>query len=132
MEFESSLYTVSEGSAYANITIIKTGSNDVELRVAIRTSDGNATGLVHEDIILRRSQHDCYIFSTGPNDYDPTEDQVIFGPTGGQQTVSIAINDDQVLEGSESFFVTLSVIDNQRGVQLGLSDAQIIIVDNDG
>ena len=49
-----------------------------------------------------------------------------------QQTISIAISDDQVLETSESFFASLSMIDSQRGVQLGLSVAQVIILDNDG
>ena len=49
-----------------------------------------------------------------------------------QQTISIAINDDQVFEASESFFASLSMIDSQRGVQLGLSDAQVVILDNDG
>jgi hypothetical protein len=111
VEFESSLYTISEGDAYVNLTIIKTGSNDVELGVLIITSDENATGL---------------------NDFDSTEDQVFFGPTVVQQTISIAISDDQVLETSESFFASLSMIDSQRGVQLGLSVAQVIILDNDG
>ncbi len=57
---------------------------------------------------------------------------VVFAPTMTQQTVVVAVRDDQLLEGNEDFVGTLSLPAGSSGVTLGISSAVATIIDDDG
>lgn len=55
-----------------------------------------------------------------------------FAPLQTQRTVEVQINDDQLVEGSETFVGMLSLPVGSRGLVLGLSTATAEIIDDDG
>ena len=63
-------------------------------------------------------------------DYTATTMTVVFGPEESVKTVSVSIEDDDVLEELEMFFVTLTTTDTR--VALFNSSARVSIVGNNG
>ena len=65
-------------------------------------------------------------------DYNATVQLIEFAPEERQQTVTIAILDDDLREDVERFSVQLRVLPGGRGVVLGnLSSAEVVIDDDD-
>ena len=60
-----------------------------------------------------------------------TELEVNFDSNTFQQTVSVTITNDDILESTESFSARLTLPDNQQGIQLGDNIINITIIDDD-
>ena len=63
-------------------------------------------------------------------DYTATKITVVFAPGESVKTISVPIEDDDVLEELEMFFATLTTSDTR--VELFNSSASVSIVDNEG
>jgi hypothetical protein len=108
VQFDSAIYTVSEGAHYKQINIARTGDSSSAASVDYATSDGSA------------SQQSDYTIAIGTLRFAS-------GETG--KTLTLLITDDAYVEGDETFSLTLS---NPVGVTLGAqSVAQVTINDND-
>ena len=101
-------FDATEGTV-VNIRVARSGGNSGVVSVDYVTSDGTAVG---------------------GSDYPAASGTLTYAnQTGGNQTISIAITDDNTAEGLESFTVTLS---NVSGATLGAnSSATVNIIDND-
>ena len=67
-------------------------------------------------------------------DFQPLSIMLTFGPNESKKTVTVSVLDDSILEGSERFFVDLSLDPSvPEGAVLGSdSRAVVTVVDNDG
>ena len=73
-----------------------------------------------------------FFFCIDSGDYVAvTELEVNFDPNTFQQTVSVVITDDDILESTEDFSASLILPNNQQGVQLEDSIINIMIIDDD-
>lgn len=107
-QFDSAIYTVSEGAHFKQINIARTGDSSSAASVDYATSDGTAI------------QHSDYTIALGTL-------QFAAGETS--KTLTLLVTDDAYVEGDETFSLTLS---NPVGVTLGAqSVAQVTINDND-
>ena len=70
--------------------------------------------------------------STEDGDYTALTGTVTLTPTDTQQCVSVMIEDDSVLEETESLTVSLSLTEILDRVQLTQQTATVVILDNDG
>ncbi len=110
LQFSTATYGATETDGRATITVTRTGGSDGQVMVDYATSDGTAT--------------------TGP-DYTATSGAITFA-TGdtGDQTFTILINDDALVEGNETVHLTLS--NPTVGAILGSpKTAALIIAAND-
>ena len=74
----------------------------------------------------------CFLSHKATLDYNATFQLIELAPEERQQTVTIAILDDDLREDMERFSVQLRVPPGGRGVVLGnLSSAEVVIVDDD-
>ena len=73
-----------------------------------------------------------YFYSTEVEDYTALTRAVTLTPTVTQQCVSVMIEDDSVLEETESLTVSLSLTGVLDGVQLSRHTATIFITNDDG
>ena len=71
------------------------------------------------------------LIATEGTDFAGLSRTVTLTPTVTQQCVSVMIEDDSVLEETESLTVSLSLTGAQDSVQLSQPTAPIMIVDND-
>ncbi len=109
IQFSASNYNVGEGDGQVNITVTRAGDTTGAATVDYATSDGTA------------QQRTDYTISSGTVTFAAGETSKVF---------SILINDDNYVEGSETFNLTLS--NPTDGVSLGSqSTATVTIVDND-
>ncbi|NBV21051.1 MAG: hypothetical protein EBS05_03895, partial [Proteobacteria bacterium] len=107
-QFSSPTYSVSEGATNAVLTVLRTGGAPGAASVDVVTSDITATnGLDYTNVSLTLS------FATGQT----------------QANVSISIVDDFLIEGSETFRVSLT---NAVGAAISGGSAIVTILDNDG
>ena len=114
-EFSAPTYTVSEGAAFATITVKRTKGDAVPGSVGYSTEPGSAT-------------------AAGLNpDYAATSGTLAFGANQTSATFQVPITKDYVLEANET--VVLRLLDPQpaiEGASLGpQSTAVLTIVDND-
>ncbi|KAM8864960.1 extracellular matrix organizing protein FRAS1 isoform 2-T3 [Synchiropus picturatus] len=97
ISFQHSSYNVSEKSGIVSVTVKRTGNLNQYAIVLCRTEPGSATS--------------SSIVGSGPGQQDYVEyaGQVQFDEREDTKVCSIAINDDSVFEGFESFTVELSM-----------------------
>lgn len=69
-----------------------------------------------------------------PDDYSAHGVEVSFNPSSSnaQYVAAFSINNDNVLEASESFLASLSVPSGELGVEIGLGTTTVTVVDDDG
>ena len=108
IQFSQLVYTVSEATPMATITVVRTGSLAVPAKVAFRTVDGTATA---------------------PADYASRSGVLSFAASMDTQTFTVPIVNDDIFEPDET--VTL-VLSDPVGAVLGqVSTATLVITDND-
>jgi hypothetical protein len=108
LQFSAPTYTVSEGTASATITVLRTGPVNGTATVSYSTSDGTATGGV---------------------DYTPTSGTLSFKAGDTAKSFTVPILNDAVVELPETVLLLLG---NFSGAGPGpLSSAVLTITDND-
>ncbi|MGI8819956.1 MAG: Calx-beta domain-containing protein [Chthoniobacterales bacterium] len=112
VNFSASSYSVTENGGNATITLLRSGNTNTAGRVVVSTVSGTATG--DEDYASIRSLN------------------VDFAQGQTFATFDIPIFDDTLVEGTESFYVTLSASPNS-GVVVpgGTATAEVRIIDNE-
>lgn len=87
---------------------------------------------------MHNSNMYCFLLSlsVANSDYRPRSYTVQFGPDSTQQSISVVIEDDNVVEEQESFSCTLSISSELEelgfAVDPSAASASISITDNDG
>jgi len=110
LQFSAPTYTVSEGTASATITVLRTGPLSGMATVSYSTSDGTATG---------------------GTDYTPTSGTLSFKAGDTTKSFTVPILNDAVVDGSKPETVLL-LLSNFNGAGPGpLSSAVLTITDND-
>jgi uncharacterized repeat protein (TIGR01451 family)/uncharacterized delta-60 repeat protein len=110
--FSSPNYVVDEGAHILTITVQRLGILTNTVSVNFATGDGAGIGDLK---------------AVAPNDYTATNGTLIFTNGVTSQTFDVVIIDDTIIEGNESFHVTLSNPLNSAQAQ-----ATVTILDNDG
>jgi hypothetical protein len=119
VEFSNASYTVSEGTADAFVTVIRSGDTTGPASVAFETLD--SAGLQDCNITNGTASPRC--------DFNFTVSRIQFAPGETSKTVSIAIIDGAYAEGNETFTLILS---NPSGAEIGAqASATVTITDND-
>ena len=111
LQFSTGKYFFPENVGKATVLIKRTGSLSETVKVNYSTRNGSATA--------------------GQNkDYKATNGTLIFGPSDNEESISVLINNDNIKEGDENFFLTLS---SPKDAILGpLYETEIVIQDNEG
>ena len=112
-------YSVGEASGSASFTVTRTGDTSAPASVNYKTSD--SAGLANCSVVAAKASERCdYVTSIGT---------VSFAAGQSSKTVTIPVVDDALVEGDETFTITLS---NVTGATLSATSvAAITIVDND-
>src|SRR5439155_7818314 len=120
IQFNSSSYTVSEGSQRIDITLTRSGDTTSGASVNFATND--AAGLTNCNVFNGIASPRC--------DYENTIGTATWAAgDASSKSFSIAIIDDSYVEGTEHFRVGLN---NPSGATLGpISTATVTILDND-
>ena len=119
VRLSSATYTVAEGDGTVTVGVRVIGESNIPIRVTLTPSDGTATGGSDPTAAGVDFDSDAIMSIT-----IPALDRSI--------SRTIAINDDNIFEQSETFTVTLSVVAGQRGVTTGIPNVgTITITDND-
>ncbi len=110
LQFSAATYSVNEGGGTATITVTRSGGSSGAVNVTYATSNGTATTL---------------------SDYSATTNTLSWATgDGSAKTFSITINDDALVESSETINLTLT--NATGGATLGgTSSAVLTIIDND-
>jgi uncharacterized delta-60 repeat protein/uncharacterized repeat protein (TIGR01451 family) len=110
IRFLSPTFNVSESnlSAVATITVLRSGATNTAVSVDYVTADGTAIA---------------------GSDYSASSDTITFGPNELVKKFTVPILDDALVEGNET--VALSLTNLTGSAVLGISSAELIIVDND-
>ena len=87
-------------------------------------------GIIH--VYVQSTCGTCSSFITGVLDFTGLMSTVNLTPTVTQQCVSVMIEDDSVLEKTESLTVSLSLTGASDSVYLSQPTATIVITDDDG
>ncbi len=110
LQFNPASYSVDETAGSVTLTVVRSGELGRAVSVSFGTSDGTAAA---------------------GSDYAATSGVLNFSAGQTQQTISVAIKDDTITEGSETFSVRLT--NPSTGATLGgQSVATATILDNDG
>jgi Calx-beta domain len=108
LQLSQPTYTVDESSGLATITVTRTGGLSEPVAVFLSTGGGTATA---------------------NQDYTLVNHVVMFGPGQATATVDIPINNDQEIESSETFGVSLTAPSN--GAVLGATSSAVVTIAND-
>ncbi len=109
LSFTNANYTVTEAGLKLNINVVRTGARLTPVTVDFNTTDGTAGST---------------------NDYRGTNGTLTFLPNVAFKTISIPIANDTIVDGNETFMVSLS--NPQGGALLGsLTNTTVTILDND-
>ena len=112
-------FTVSEGAGFANLTVTRVGDTSRTATVFYSTAD--TAGLQSCTVANNKASERC--------DYSTTAGRVDFAIGQTTQSIMVPIVDDALVEGSESFTLTLNA---PTGASLGSAKtASITITDND-
>lgn len=104
--------TVDEGAGTLTFTITLDKALDIPVTVTVTFADNTATG--------------------GGVDYDSTSQDVVFAAGETSHTVTVSINDDNLIEATEDFFASLSTATPLGGRVVDLTDTGIgSITDNE-
>ena len=112
--FDSATYSVTEGAGSVDVTVAVQGSLGRNVVVTLSTVDGTATGgCSYYYTLVTVVYHSTPLFlSPAPGDYTAiTNMQLTFNASMMSQTVMITIADGAVVEGPETFSVTLETSD---------------------
>ncbi len=101
-------YTVSEGTKFASVLVIRTNGSSGSVQVNYATSDGTATT---------------------PADYIATAGTLTFGPGVTNQSFQVQIVNDSIAEDDET--INLTLLNPSGGATLGVANATLTIIDND-
>ena len=108
IQFNSASYSVNEDAGSVTITVTRTGNTSGTATVVYSTTDGSALN---------------------GGDYNGAAGTLAFAAGESSKSFTVSIIDDLVVEGTESFNVTLR---NASNANLGIpSVATVSIVDND-
>ncbi|HYX29752.1 MAG TPA: S8 family serine peptidase, partial [Pyrinomonadaceae bacterium] len=119
VQLASATYTVNEGAGHANITLSRAGDLTSASTVSFATSD-NAGNQPCANVNGNASSRCDYVTTFGVAQ---------FGANQNSTTVTIPIVDDALMEGNETFTVSLS---NGLGTSIGAqTTATVTIIDND-
>jgi subtilisin family serine protease len=119
VQLTSASYTVNEGDGHANITLTRSGDLSGASTVSFATSD--TAGSQNCATVNGKGSARC--------DYVATFGSAQFSAGENSTTVTIPIIDDALLEGPETFTVSIS---NGSGASLGAQvSATVTIIDND-
>jgi subtilisin family serine protease len=119
VQLTSATYTVNEGDGHANITLTRSGDLSGASTVSFATSD--TAGSQNCTTANGKASARC--------DYVSTFGVARFAAGENSKTVTIPIVDDALLEGPETFTVSIS---NGSGASLGAqTNATVTIIDND-
>lgn len=111
-QFETAAYSVLEDDAVVTVKVTRSGDPALPATVKYVTSDGTAT------------------LSGG--DYVQSSSTLVFAPNEVSKTITFNVNDDDLLEGPETFNVTLSDVTGTGAVVGSPGVAVMTIVDNQG
>lgn len=109
VQFGSATYTINEGAGTVTLILKRTGGVIGYIDVSYSTSDGTAIAAAD------------YTAKNGDIGWS--------GDDATDKTISISITDDSVIEGNETFYVTLSSLTNTSIGAIG--QATVTIVDDD-
>ena len=124
--FNQSTYNVNEDEGTVQFMLVLNTSIAVDVTVLVRSNDTTANG--------KWSSFNCYYISnlTGGNDYDSISQNVTIPSGTTNSSFSVTIINDNILEGTENFTLTI-VSTSQRDVTIdGSGQATVNIVDDDG
>lgn len=120
IQLSSASYTVNEGGGSAVITVARTGNASGAVSVNYATSD---------TLPITNNCLDKLGIASARCDYATTTGTLQFAAGETSKTITIPIVDDAIVEGNETFSITLN---NPQGATLGTpATATITIIDND-
>ena len=128
--FDPATYSVPEGAGSVSVTVVAQGSLARDVVVTLSTMDGTAVGGCMHTSDSSIPLYAPLFLSAAPGDYTPITMQLTFSDAMPSQTVPITITGDDMLEGPETFNVTLTSSDN--AVTVDPMSATVHIVDDDG
>ena len=102
--FSSPALTVHENEGIVHLTVVLNDTHEETTIVTFTTASDTANGSSFYEYIS--NVHDVAILA--PSDYVAVSDSLTFPPGASEQSVSIVIQDDQVLEGTERFLAVLA------------------------
>ena len=134
--------TASEGDTAVELVVTRMGLSSIPVQVMVQTQDGTATGNIHTYVKVPyvkvnhiasvcACDHVIDLFPTASEDYTMVAEIFNISSTAFSRTVTVPLVPDVVVEGVETFSVSLSVEDGQQGVVLGSSDTAIITITDD-
>jgi hypothetical protein len=110
IQFSSASYSVNEGDGSVILTVVRSGGVQFAAGANYNTANSSAVA---------------------GSDYTAASGSVNFAPGETQKTIVIPVNDDSLVEGNETFSVSLS--GPSGGATLGSPNTAVVtIVDNDG
>lgn len=118
LQLSQSAINVSEANGSATVTVTRTGDTASFASVNYRTSD--VAGLTSCQVANNRASERC--------DYETAVGMLRFSRGETSKTFVVPIVNDVLVEGNETFTVTLSGV---TGANLGTSTATVTIVEND-
>ena len=105
---------------------VNEGSGTVELEVSVLRNTIGAG----ERVVVIYSTTPGSATSSDPSDFEPVTGEVILSSMATSVTFAIPITDDDILEDSESFVVTLRKADGRDTLRLSQSEATVTILDD--
>ena len=110
LQFEVAAYSVLEDDATVTLRVTRSGDPSVPVTVKFATSDGTAT--------------------VAGGDYASGSSTLVFAPAETSKTITLNVNDDDLLEGAETFNVTLSNTTGAGAVVGSPGVAVVTVTDN--
>jgi azurin len=108
LSLSTNAISVNENGTRATLTVVRTGGTNATATVDFATADGSATNAV---------------------DYMGTNGTLSFGPGVASRTITVPIINDSIVDGDNSFVVSLS---NPSAAALGaVTNTTVTILDND-
>ena len=104
---------------------VNEGSGTVELEVSVLRNTIGAG----ERVVVSYSTTPGSATSSDPSDFEPVTGELILSSTSTVVTFEIPITDDDILEDSESFVVTLRKADGRDTLRLLQSEATVTILE---
>ena len=128
--FDPATYSVAEDAGSVSVTVAAQGSLVRDVVVTLSTMDGTAVGGCLHASDSSIPLYAPLFLSAAPGDYTPiTSLELTFSNTMPSQTVPITIADGDVVEGLETFTVTLASPDT--AVAINPMTATVDILDED-
>jgi hypothetical protein len=127
--FESEMYFIQESFENATLVIIKEGSNDIPVIVAVETQSLEAKGQGIQSHNMQSVVTSMHIISLAGEDFEPVFVMLTFEHGDVNRSVSVPLIDDDTVENLERFFVMAT--SSQVGVEIVSPQRTAIIITND-